>query len=43
MLQEPLQGAKILGYSMQDTMDIEGIHGTASGFDHYLRCAGKNV
>ena len=24
-LQEPLQGAKILGYSMQDTMDIEGI------------------
>ena len=23
-LQEPLQGAKILGYSMQDTMDIEG-------------------
>ena len=23
--QEPLQGAKILGYSMQDTMDIEGI------------------
>lgn len=24
-LQEPLQGVKILGYSMQDTMDIEGI------------------
>lgn len=24
-LQEPLQGAKILGYSMQDTVDIEGI------------------
>lgn len=24
-LQEPLQGAKILGYSIQDTMDIEGI------------------
>ena len=24
-LQEPLQGAKILGYSMQDSMDIEGI------------------
>ena len=24
-LQEPLQGAKFLGYSMQDTMDIEGI------------------
>ena len=24
-LQETLQGAKILGYSMQDTMDIEGI------------------
>ena len=24
-LREPLQGAKILGYSMQDTMDIEGI------------------
>lgn len=24
-LKEPLQGAKILGYSMQDTMDIEGI------------------
>ena len=24
-LQEPLQGSKILGYSIQDTMDIEGI------------------